>query len=186
MKKMMKTASAALLSVMVLAACSNNNTSSGNASSESSAQSEQESVNMTNPWTETKDLEEAVKGSGVEFDPPQEINPYGLEYPMSFFKYEYMEGTIAAYYENVNDELIIRKSTKFEGKEDLAGVYETYTKTWEESFKGLAVTCEGDGTLISVASFSVDDTHYTITFDPAQEDRGLTADQLSSIIMEMQ
>ena len=195
MNKMLKTAAAALLSVSALAACTSPKTSSAPASEqassvpESSAQaSSEEEVGMANPWKETTDLDEAVKGSGVEFVPPVEEALPETEYEMNFFKYRYMDGVISAVYENINDELVIRKSNKYSGKEELAGIYNTYSKTWEHSLKGgINVTCEGDGTLISVATFTAGNGYsYSITFDPNEEDRGLTIDQINSLVQGMQ
>ena len=178
MKKTTKTVCMALLSGIVLCGCS---------PAESSASFVPESsVGMENPWKETKDLEEAVKGSGIEFDPPEENPVPDAENPIAFFEYMYMDGVISVLYEGVDDEMIVRKSNVYEGKEALAGDYNTYSKIWEENYKGLNVTCEGNGKLISCAYFSSGDMHYSVTFDPGEEDRGLTADQLGSIIMSMQ
>ena len=143
-------------------------------------------IGTPNPWTETENLEEAEKGSGIRFSAPVEAAlPKKDEGEMHFWKYRWMPGTIEAMYESVNDEMIVRVSTEAQGDE-LAGVYQNYSQTWDETLKGLTVHCKGDGENISVATFDVDNMHYSITFDPETEERGLTADELNSLVNGMQ
>ena len=56
---------------------------------------------------------------------------------------------------------------------------------WEESIKGIPVRCIGDGELIHEAYFDVDNGHYSITFDCAEEGLGLTAEDLAEILAGM-
>ena len=141
-----------------------------------------EEANMPNPWTETTDLDEAKSISGVEFDPPVGVSvPEG----MNFFKYRAMPSVIEALYESVNDELVVRKSNQLSGKE-LIGDFNTYTKAWDTSVKGLTVHCEGDGETANLAYFDVGDVHFGVSFNTGFEGRGITMDQLHSLINGMQ
>ena len=140
---------------------------------------------MANPWTETEDLAEAIEGSGIEFDPPVEESLPVPEFEMNFWKYLYMDGTIEARYENVDNEMIIRASTELAGT-DLSGAYNEYTEEWEENFKGLAVTCRGDGETVNCATFGSGEVNFSVTFNAGEEGRGITVDELQSLVMGMQ
>ncbi|MBR2845393.1 MAG: hypothetical protein IKF00_09315 [Solobacterium sp.] len=141
-----------------------------------------DAAGMANPWIFTEDLDEAITISGVKFAPPiEQALPEGL----NFWHYEAMPGTIGAMYESVNDEMVIRKSTEAEGSE-LSGDNNEYSKSWTVTLKGVKAECRGDGTLINEAVFSAGDLHYAITYNAGYEGRGMTADQLNSLINGMQ
>ena len=170
--------------MLALTACGSLNTAGKNESSaETAAETAAGStVEMPNPWSETTDLEEAEKAAGVDFDPPVENSlPEGYE----FVKYRYMDGLLETVYKKGDDEIVIRVSTKLGGTE-LSGDYNSYSKEWEENFKGLTVKCKGDGTLINCANADVETTHFAVLINPGQEGKGLTADELKSIFMGMQ
>ena len=139
------------------------------------------SADMPNPWIETTDLNVAIKNAGVEFSPPIDEalpNDVKLKTYLSTF------GTISAMFEGGDDELIIRKSTSAEGQE-LTGDYNNYSKTWKHNFKGLSMELAGDGELVNNAWFTIDDEHYAFIFNPGQEGKGLTLDQINSMINGM-
>ena len=96
-----------------------------------------------------------------------------------------MAGTLDAVYGNESDEMRIRISTELTGS-DLSGDYNAYSAEWDRSFKGLSVHCMGDGETANAALFDVEDLHYAISLDPGLEGRGLTMDELNSILMGMQ
>ena len=170
--------------MLVLTACGSlkkkkKNESSAETAAETAAGS---TVEMPNPWSETTDLEEAEKAAGVDFDPPVENSlPEGYE----FVKYRYMDGLLETVYKKGDDEIVIRVSTKL-GDTELSGDYNSYSKEWEENFKGLTVSCKGDGSLINCANADVESMHFAVLINPGQESRGLTADELKSIFMGMQ
>ena len=142
----------------------------------------EEMTGMANPWTETTDIQEAIDATGIAFDPPVDVSvPEG----MNFFCYRYTTDTIDALYESVDDELIIRVSSGLSGDE-LAGDYNVYSQNWEESLKGLTVSCRGDGETINVATFSSEPLHWAILCNAGYEGRGLTIDQISSLVNGMQ
>ncbi|MBQ2626244.1 MAG: hypothetical protein IJG17_00545 [Eubacterium sp.] len=148
-------------------------------------EAEQESaVGMANPWSETEDLEEAAAGSGIRLEAPMEGLPEHDGSPMNFWKYLWMDDVIEARYENINDEMIIRASSGRE-KQDLSGDYTEYSKTWTEYFKGVEVECMGDGETVNLAYFDSNDIHFSIGYQMGDEGRGLTVDELSSLIMGM-
>lgn len=133
-------------------------------------------------WFETEDLTEAVNGSGISLYPP--VEGEGVPEGMHFWKYRYREGTIKVLFESVNDELIISKSTVMKERE-LAEDETEYSQEWDQSVKGLAVHCYGDGTLANLMTFHVDDENWTITFNRGYEGNGIDAAQIQSIIMNM-
>ena len=84
-----------------------------------------------------------------------------------------------------NDELTIRVSTGREGV-DLSGDYNEYSHEWDENFKGLLAHCSGDGEMINAALFDGPGAHFAVLYNTGEEGRGLTADQLKSLVMCMQ
>ena len=146
---------------------------------------DQAGIGMPNPWTETADLAEALSIAGLEFDPPiPEALPTG-EHEVALKTYMAMPGTVTAVYEGQGGEMQVRKALKFTG-DDLSGDYNTYSKTWEENFKGLTVKCEGDGTTVNKALFAVGDDSWSVSFNAGEEGKGLTVSELQSLIMGMQ
>ena len=145
-----------------------------------------ETIGMPNPWLETDDLNAAIKNAGVEFDPPiVEALPVG-EHAVSFSKYISSPGTLSVLYEGEGNEMMIRKSNSELSGAELAGDYNTYSKTWEHSFKGLKINLAGDGTNANLAWFDNDDHHYSILFNAGQEGKGLTMDEINSLVMGME
>ena len=137
---------------------------------------------LANPWTETEDPTEAEKVSGLTFDLMPE---YALGENMKLWKYVCMEGVYGAKYESVNNEMIIRKS-KTIPSEELHGDYNTYSKSWDITLKGVTVHCLGDGETANVAMIDAGDRHYSISMNPGQEGHGLTPDEINTILNGMQ
>lgn len=143
-------------------------------------------VGMINPWIETTDLNVAIKNAGVEFEPPTiESLPTGDNKVMPF-KFLSTFGTLSAYYESVNNEMIIRKSFENEGKEGLAGDYNDYPKTWTERYKSVDLNFAGDGKVANVVWFDKDGYHYAITFNPGVENSGLSLEEVTSMLDSME
>lgn len=141
-----------------------------------------DTAGMINPWIETTDLNVAIKNAGVEFDPPLvETLPTGKNKVMPF-KFLSTFGTLCAYYESVDNEMIIKKSTENQGKEGLAGDYNTYSKTWTNRYKDIELNLAGDGKLANVVWFDLDGDHYSITFNSGQESKGLSLEEITSMI----
>lgn len=140
----------------------------------------QEDISL--PWREFDNLEDAIKDSGVELSGPEEVVIKDLN--LVFYKYVSLPEVIGAYYENINDELIIMKSSS----DSLRNINEgnTYSKNWTEVLKGLSVDCFGDGTLINEAYFNFGDNYYSITFNKGYEGQGITIDQISSLVNSIQ
>lgn len=139
-------------------------------------------IGMPNPWVSTSDLEEACAGSGIDFNPPVDASLPGDPDAVQLSKYRYMPGTIEALYENADNKMTIRASLDQMGFA-LAGDYNQYSSEWEENFKGLAVSCRGDGKTANTAVFDDGEVYFSITYNPGREGEGLTSDQLNSIIM---
>ncbi len=185
-------------SLIALAACGSVNQPAGNdapaeTTVEAKAETEAEpaaaaeaeteqTVGMPNPWHETTDLEEAEKGSGVDFDPPVEgALPEGFD----LLTYRYTEDIFEAVYQKGDEQLVIRVSTTLSGVE-LSGDYNKYSKEWEENFKGLVVKCHGDGELSNCSCADLEDIHFAVEYNLGEEGKGLSAEQLKSLFMGMQ
>ncbi|MEE3457617.1 MAG: hypothetical protein VZQ82_06230 [Lachnospiraceae bacterium] len=179
-------------SLIALAACGSVNQHAGNnapaeTTVEAKAETEAEpaaeqNVGMPNPWHETADLEEAEKGSGVDFDPPVEgALPEGF----NLLTYRYTEDIFEAVYQKGEEQLVIRVSTTLGGTE-LSGDYNKYSKKWEENFKGLVVKCHGDGELSNCSYADLEDIHFAVEYNLGEEGKGLSAEQLKSLFMGMQ
>lgn len=139
-------------------------------------------IGLPNPWTETESLEEAIRISGIAFDPPAaEALPEGME----LFFYRAMPGTIEADYSNGEDELTIRASMDENGY-CLAGDYNTYSHEWQENIKGLKIDCLGDGKNANVAVFGAGDLAFALCSACGKEGAGISADTLKSLVMGMQ
>lgn len=141
---------------------------------------------VVNDWKETEDLQEAVDGSGVSFNPPvEQAVPEG----MKFKNYRYRAGTIEVRYADEKDAdeiiLVIRKSNTDSG-EELLGDFNSYSKTWDLTLKGVVLHCKGDGSTANNAWFDSGDRHYGFLCNPGKEGKGLTPDQLNSLINGMQ
>jgi hypothetical protein len=139
---------------------------------------------IVNDWYDTPSLDEATYGAGFLFTPPLEQTiPEGL----TLKGYRCRMGTIEADYADANGtvKLIIRKSNTNSGV-DLAGDYNSYSKSWDHSLKGLTLHCLGDGDTVNLGYFDTPDYHYTINYNAGKEGQGLTLDQLNSIINSMQ
>ena len=102
--------------------------------------------------------------------------------------YGAMDGIIEAQYESDENKMVIRKSETLEGT-DLSGDYNSYPENWEESLKGLSVNLFGDGEKISAAYFGLG-PHFSLNiYDKnggSSLGKGITIDELSSIVMGMQ
>ena len=139
-------------------------------------------ADMINPWKVAETLEEALAAAGVEFHSPiPEALPDDVEYIGCF----YTEDTLQTNYSSDNNDLYFRVSKAHEGKEDLAGDYNEYAKTWKEYVKGLEVTCYGEEDSIHVGTFTVGDQHYALGYNTYGEGSGLSVDQLNSLLNGM-
>lgn len=145
-------------------------------------ETDEASVQMPNPWTETADLEEAKKATGIDYEPPFEES---VPEQLSFKTYRYTDQILETVYEGGGDEMIVRVSKELGGT-DLSGDYNTYSKEWDENFKGLEVHCKGDGTYANCASADLEEMHFAILFDAGTEGKGLDSEALKSIFMGMQ
>lgn len=133
-------------------------------------------------WTDTKSLDDAVRISGVDFDPPMAV-PEGLR----LLTYSARPGIIEAVYtdDNSSNVLTVRKSATESGTA-LSGDYNNYSQTWDLSLKGAAVRCQGDGNTANAAYLSSGTGNFSLSYNPGEEGKGLTADQINSIINGMQ
>lgn len=135
---------------------------------------------VVNEWTDTSDLNEAIQGSGVSFTPPlDQALPEGL----SLKTYRYCSNIIEADYADGDGsvQLTIRKSTTESGSA-LSGDYNSYSRSWDLPLKGVMLRCLGDGQTVNTVTFDGGGGHFSISYHPGQEGRGLSPDQLNSLI----
>ena len=81
--------------------------------------------------------------------------------------------------------MTIRKST-ITGGNDLIGDYTNYSKSWTQTVKGLTVNCRGDGETANAVTFGDNGGYFSISYNMGNEGKGLTADQINSLINGMQ
>ncbi len=136
-------------------------------------------VTVANEWKETLDLDTAVKGSGVSFTAlPDPSIPEGLKLKT----YRYLDPIIEASYADADgtSRLIIRKSDEKSGQA-LSGDYNIYSKSWNLPYKGVVLHCTGNGETVNTLTFDKDG-HYSISCRIGADGKGLTAEQLKSIL----
>lgn len=139
---------------------------------------------MINPWTETTDLNTAVKEAGVEFtEVASSALPKG-DNAVSFQTYMAMPGIFSAIYRGGNNELLIRKSLTLEGKE-LAGDFYDHPDAWEEEYKGIKINCEGTKPAIRLAMFDIAGEHFTVSFRGETNEQGLSIDEIGTLMEEL-
>ena len=137
---------------------------------------------VVNEWADTTDINTAVSNAGVNFSPPVAVpDGYNLE------TYSSRPGIVEARYsDNAGTRaLVIRKSATV-GGDALSGDYNAYSHTWDITLKGVTVHCKGDGSTANVATIDGPAGHYSIVCHPGQEGRGLTPDQINTIVNGMQ
>ena len=164
------------LSMAVLAACGSP------ASGSNETVKDEEVVNMPNPWQETTDIEEAKKGSGIYLEASEEgtlLDGFAIK------TYRYMDDLLEVVYENGEDEMIVRLSTKLSGI-DLNGDYTEYSKEWDVSLNGLTVHCKGDGALVNCANADMEDLHIAVLYNCGEEGRGLDEQNLMTVFTGVQ
>jgi hypothetical protein len=169
-----------ILSLTALVACGS--PASGGASAGKESADKEEVVDMANPWTETTDLEEAKKGSGIDLAEPEEVT---LLDGFAIKTYRYMDDLLEVVYENGENEMIVRLSTKLSGT-DLNGDYTEYSKEWDVSLNGLTVHCKGDGALVNCANADMEDLHIAVLYNCGEEGRGLDEQNLMTVFTGVQ
>ncbi len=137
---------------------------------------------VVNEWLMTDELETAVAGSGIEFTPPVKAALPGNNMTLTFYRYR--TGTVEACYQDEEQNgLLVRKSNTQSGDE-LSGDYTSYSSSWDQSVKKITVRCKGDGKTINNAVYS-DDYCWAILYNVGREGKGLTSDQLNTLITSM-
>ena len=139
-------------------------------------------VGMINPWIETTDINVAIKNAGVEFEPPLIESLPTRDHKVMPTKFISTFGTLSALYEGNDNEMMIRKSFEMEGKEGLAGDYNEYSKTWTSRYQDIDINLAGDGKLANVVWFDMNGDHYSIAFNLGKEGKGLSIEEITSMI----
>lgn len=184
MKKRLSILLIVVLSTFALVAC-------GSQQQEEPAEG---SSGVANPWSEASSAEEAAEGAGLDMFSVEggEISLGKLEVS----EYRYMDGIAEARIEFPASEITIRKgrpdmATKENNVADgdISGDYGEYKYSWTQNIKGLEVNCfgnrEGEATK---TIWALEDSCWSIVAAGlgGDEDFGLSADDLNSIINGMQ
>ena len=141
-----------------------------------------DSDEIANPWKTSEDMQEALDATGLKFNLPiKEALPAEVEYYTSF----YTDDIVQILFADTDNYLYFRVSKNHEGKEDLAGDYNEYPEIWHESIKGLDVTCYGKDGQIYLATFTSADQNYSINYNFYPDEKGLTPDELNSLLNGM-
>ena len=168
--------------IIALAACSANNGSGNQAGQENGSESSvivDDTAQMPNPWTDTTELDEAEKATGISFEPlSAEAVPEGLE----LATYRYTDNILEVVYRGGDNELTVRASTETDG-ESLTGDYNVYSKEWDEEIDGSIVHCKGDGKHTNCAYADVRSIHLAVMYNPGEEGKGLDTDGLKALFM---
>lgn len=191
MKKFL-TAALALILILAMTACGGNESAPEEQVPEETqaAEEEEQQTGMANPWSEAADLEEAVQGAGIDDFTFAEGMELSLG-PVTPETYRYMDGIVDIVAPAAAVDLTIRKGRASAAAEegDISGDYNEYAHEWTQNIKGLEVRCfgnrEGEATK---TIWTLDDYCYAILAygDGGDEDYGLNADDLSSLINGIQ
>ena len=136
-------------------------------------------------WEDTSDITAAVSRSGLEFFVP----PIPESLPEGFFLDTYssrQDMVEARYSDNAGTRALVIRKSSGTGGDDLSGDYNTYSKTWDITLKGVTVHCKGDGNTVNVGLIDAGSGHFSIVCHAGQEGRGLTPDQINSLVNGMQ
>lgn len=138
----------------------------------------QSGFDMPNPWTFADSAAAAAEGAGLaDFVAPEELDGFG---PV---RWGFLDGVAQAEYNNVNDQMLIRKAA---GEVEISGDYTEYPDNWIFTWEGVEISCSGYGADIHRAAWSRDGFSYSLTIDPGiQELIGLTQDDLISLLEQV-
>ena len=144
-------------------------------------------VGMPNPWSEVSSAQEAAQGAGIDsFSAPDNVTLSIGE--VTDVAYRCMDGIAEVDLMYPAVEVTIRKGVATEGG-DISGDFNSYANTWDQTLKGLTVTCSGNRegeAAKTIWTRNGMDYSITATGMGGDSDFGLSTDDLNSLINAIQ
>lgn len=140
---------------------------------ETAAETDTETTQIPNPWTDCESMEEAEEKAGFSMEVPDAIG----EYSKSLIQTLDQE-IIQVFYEKdgSDDNILIRKGT---GSDDVSGDYNEYAETKEVQIEDVQVTEKGNDGTISLAIWKTDEYSYSVSVP------GMTEEEIATIIEQV-
>lgn len=132
-----------------------------------------ENIGMPSPLIDCNTMEEAEKLAGFTMSLPKNL-PEG--YSIKLIQ-AIKDKLIQVFYENGDDELLIRKAV---GKEDISGDYNNYPENQSITVNGVTVETKGSNGKVNVATWTDGDYSYSISFQP--ETAGVDTDVIKDMV----
>lgn len=125
---------------------------------------ETETTQIPNPWTDCGTLEEAEEKAGFSLEVPETIGEYSKTLIQNMD-----QEIIQVFYEKdgSDDGILIRKGT---GSDDISGDYNEYTETKETQIGDVQVAEKGNDGTISLAIWMTDECSYSVSVPGMSED----------------
>jgi len=173
---------ACMVMVLSLAACGGNNSVKNevkpSASSETNV-SEEENVQIANPWTECSDIKEAEENAGFSFEIPETIEGYKIAWTQNMDKemIEVIYEKDDEVKESEEDNSIhLRKGI---GTEDISGDYNDYAESNQVTIDSYNVTMQGNNGSVSLATWTDGGFSYVVSVPE------MSAESVTTIIQQM-
>lgn len=164
MKRMIALALGAMMALSLVACGSDNTTHTQNP------------VEIPNPFTECKTMEEAAQLVGFDVVVPDAIE--GMD--KSVIRADAEGKLIEVIYRNEEEEIVIRKAV---GSEDISGDYTQYADTNITTIGDLTVTTKGENGQINLATWT--DNGYTYSIGTRAES-GISSTVMTDLIVSIQ
>lgn len=140
---------------------------------ETAAETDTETTQIPNPWTDCESLDKAEANTGFSMEVPDAIG----EYTKTLIQTLDQE-IIQVFYEKdgSDDNILIRKGT---GADDISGDYNEYTETKEVQIDDVQVTEKGNDGTVSLATWTTED--YTCSVSVP----GMSEEEIATIIEQV-
>ena len=135
-----------------------------------------ENIGTPNPFIDCKTIEEAEELAGFTMSLPKQLpDGYSLKQILAI-----KDEMIQVFYENGDDQLLIRKAV---GTEDISGDYNSYPENQNITVNGLTIHTKGSNGTINVATWTDGGYSYSISFQP--EAAGVDVDVINHLVEEI-
>ncbi|MGI5856274.1 MAG: hypothetical protein ACOX64_07425 [Candidatus Merdivicinus sp.] len=130
-------------------------------------------VQIANPFTDCKSLDEAVELAGFEITVPDEVDGYDAPNFRAM-----KDSMIEIIFTNDNGEIRIRKAA---GSEDASGDYTAYAEVFNTTVDGREVTMKGEDGKVKLASWVSGDYTYSVSIQA-----GVSSESAAELIQSIQ
>ena len=140
---------------------------------ETATETDTETTQIPNPWTDCESMEEAEEKAGFSMEVPDAINDYSMGLIQNLD-----QEIIQVFYfkDGSDDSILIRKGT---GADDISGDYNEYTETKEVQIDDVQVTEKGNDGTVSLTTWTTEDYTYSVSVPE------MTADEVTAIIEQV-